>query len=78
MSHLTGFMMLIIDSQCSVNWKISFEFCKRKDNFTVQGVLMKKVILMKTFPDKKLMIVNCTRICMENQIINFRRTKMKP
>ena len=43
-----------------------------------KAVLMKKVILMKTFPNQKLVIVNCTRLCMENEMIKFRRTKMKP
>ena len=36
------------------------------------------MILMKTLPNKKLMIGNCMRLFIENQMINFRRTKMKP
>ena len=38
-SPLNGFMISIIVSQCSVNWKIYFEFRNKKSNITVQVTL---------------------------------------
>lgn len=84
-SRLTRFMISIIVFQCLVNFSQlkkrnknvkknslpeAIEFCQRSSD--------KEMILMKTLPNKKLMIGNCMRLFIENQMINLRRTKMKP
>ena len=53
----------------NISLQEAIEFCQRSSD--------KKVILMTTILNKNLMIVNCTKICMENQMINFQRMKIK-
>ena len=57
-SPLNGFMISIIVSQCSVNWKISFEFHNKKSNITVQ-VILQWILLCFCYCWAEIMMLLC-------------------